>query len=207
MFCRNCGAQNNVADQFCSSCGARHESGNISAPKRPKSRLGAWIIGVLAIIFLIAALAHTDSGTDVSYSESNSGPSQQVSNVVHKLNETVTVGEWSYKVTGVRWANSIGSDYAREYPDAKFLIIDLLIRNNDRTASALAPLKLVDSEGRQYDESDKSLFLDGSFGLLKNVNPGVTSRGFVLFDVPPGNYSLLVSGGFTSGKTTKIELE
>jgi len=64
----------------------------------------------------------------------------------------------------------------------------------------------VDAAGREYDESSKGIFLDDSFGMLKNLNPGVTSRGNVVFDVPRGKYELKVAGGFTSGKSELIDL-
>jgi len=86
-------------------------------------------------------------------------------------------------------------------------IVDLAIRNNDKTANVLAPVKLVDSEGREYEESSKGIFLYNSFDMLKNMNPGVSSRGYIVFDVPRGRYALKVSGGFTSGKSELIDLQ
>jgi hypothetical protein len=85
--------------------------------------------------------------------------------------------------------------------------VDLAIRNNDKSASVLAPVKLIDTEGREYDESSKGIFLDNSFGLLKKMNPGVSSRGYVVFDVPRGKYALKVSGGYTSGQSALIDLQ
>ena len=92
-----------------------------------------------------------------------------------------------------------------ETPDAAFLVVDLFIRNNDRTASTMPPLKLVDMEGREYDES--STFVPGSFSVFKKLNPGVSSHGYVVFDVPRGSYKLRLSGGFESGDTALIDLE
>jgi len=91
-------------------------------------------------------------------------------------------------------------------PDAVFLVVDLAIRNNDKTSSTLPPLKLVDTEGREYDESSKAWAQQNNFGVLKSLNPSVVSRGYAVFDVPKGQYKLQVSGGFTSGDRTLIEL-
>ena len=125
----------------------------------------------------------------------------------HKIGDNVFVGYWAYRCAGARWQRSIGSEYTRQYPDAEFLVVDLAVRNDDKTASVLAPLKLVDAEGREYDESSKGIFMDNSFGMLKNLNPGVSSRGYAVFDVPRGKYELKVSGGFTSGATELIDLQ
>jgi hypothetical protein len=67
-------------------------------------------------------------------------------------------------------------------------------------------LKLVDSQGREFDESSKGIFLNGAFGALKKLNPGVSSRGLVVFDVPSGEYTLKVSGGIESGDSALIVL-
>jgi hypothetical protein len=212
MFCRNCGVQIDSSDPFCVNCGAKAGPTNSISP-RPAKR-GTWsvLVLVLGAFFLVWVLIDTQSSR--SSKVENSAPeapavaAQETPAVVsHKMNETVQVGVWSYEVTRVRWVSSIGSDYTRELPDAKFLLVDLLIRNDDRTPSTLAPLKLIDAENREFDESSKGALLDGSFGLLKSVNPGVTSRGTVVFDVPEGKYVLRVPGGFASHKSATIDLE
>ncbi|GAC1432244.1 MAG: hypothetical protein NVS1B11_10560 [Terriglobales bacterium] len=113
--------------------------------------------------------------------------------VRYKLGENVSVGYWAYRCIGAQWRDSIGSEYTAEYPDARFLLVDSAIRNNDKTASSLPPLKLVDGQDREYEESSKGILMDNSFGLLKSLNPGVSSRGYVVFDVPPGKYGPEVS--------------
>jgi Domain of unknown function (DUF4352) len=110
-------------------------------------------------------------------------------------------------VNGVRWQAKVGSlGDTVETPDAEFLVIDLSIRNNDRTASTLPPFKLMDAQGREYDESDKGTFMQGAFDLFKKLNPGVSSRGYLVFDVPHGEYALKASGGFESGESTLVDL-
>lgn len=117
------------------------------------------------------------------------------------------VGYWSYAVWGSHWRDSIGTEYLREYPDAEFLVIDVTVRNDDKTSSTLPSLELVDSQGREYSETSKGSLQEDFFGPLKSLNPGVESRGFVAFDVPKGKYTLKVSGGFTSGENAQIDLE
>lgn len=124
----------------------------------------------------------------------------------YRIGQDVWVGYWGYHCNGVRWRKQIGSEDDPQLPDALFLVVDLTIENRDTSASILPSLELIDAEGRTYDESDKQLFVDGSFGPLKSVNPGVSSRGYVLFDVPRGNYWLQVSGGLLSDQRALIRL-
>jgi len=149
-----------------------------------------------------STVASSGSSTQSTLSSNSTQPTE----VRHKLNTDVFVGYWAYRCISAHWQRSIGSEYTAQYPDARFLVVDLAIRNNDKTASALPPVKLVDSDGREYDESSKGIFMENSFGILKSLNPGVSSRGYVVFDVPAGKYALKVSGGFTSGESGLIEL-
>jgi hypothetical protein len=204
MFCRNCGAQIDSAGPFCGACGAKGTVASLTPPKPTGRKAWPVLAGALVIFFLVWAIVNLPANRS---STAGTSVTETPAKITHKMNETVNVGVWSYEVTGVRWANSIGSDFARERPDAKFLLVDVVVRNNDRTASTLGPLKLVDAEQREYDESSKGVFMEGSFEMLKSVNPGVTSSGTLVFDVPPGSYWLLVPGGFGSGEATTIDLE
>lgn len=96
------------------------------------------------------------------------------------------------------------SEYTAAYPETRFLVVDLAVRNNDRTASTLPPMKLLDATGREYDESSKGILIERSLG--KSLSPGVSSRGYVVFDVPQGKYVLKVSAGDTSGESALIVL-
>jgi hypothetical protein len=56
-----------------------------------------------------------------------------------------------------------------------------------RSVSTLPKIVLVDPEGREFEQSSEGMFMDGSFGVLKEVNPGVESSGHLVFDVPPAS--------------------
>ena len=216
MFCRNCGASIEQETRFCGACGASTSSsalvaGGTEAPKN-KAR---WAYFLVAVGFLLlmwmcnaASTQPTTPSTSASPESTQSPlpPNSTQSTVRHKVNENVLVGYWAYRCMSAHWQNSIGSGYTTEYPDASFLIVDLAIRNNDKTASTLPPVKLVDSDDREYDESSKGIIMQNSIGILKSLNPGVSSRGYVVFDVPAGKYALKVSGGFTSGASELIDL-
>lgn len=125
----------------------------------------------------------------------------------HSIGENFSVGYWSYQCNGAAWRPFLVSGYSSiERPDAEFLIVDLTVRNDDRTSSTLPPPKLVDAQGREFDESSKEIFVDGSFETFKQLNPGVSSRGIAVFDAPHGDYMLKVSGGILSGKDALVDL-
>lgn len=209
MFCRSCGAKLESQARFCTTCGSITGVAAGVAPQTPRRRSQFWIytlsaFGLLLLMGMCSAILK-DSSTNTANTRPASYTSPS-SATRHKIGEDVYVGYWGYRCDDVRWQASIG-DYSKEYADARFLIVDLSIRNNDKTASVLPPLKLVDAEGREYDESSKGIFLEHSFGALKSLNPGVTSSGSIVFDVPRGSYALKVSGGYTSGEFALIDLQ
>jgi Domain of unknown function (DUF4352) len=173
---------------------------------------GQSIAACVGILFLLSCLGsllgspatNANAGNTTSTSKTESATPE----IRHfAMRETVHVGYWSYAVWSSKWQNSIGSGFMSERPDAAFLVINMTVRNNDKTSSTLPPIKLVDSQGREYDSTSKGSFSEGFFGPLKSLNPGVESEGSVAFDVPKGDYLLKVSGGFTSGENGLVELQ
>lgn len=124
----------------------------------------------------------------------------------YKLDDDVSVGYWSYRCRSATWTSYLPIYRSLQSPDAAFLVVDLAVRNNDRTASVLPTLHLVDAQGREYDESSKGSLMQGSFDTLKTLNPGVSSRGYVVFDAPHGKYVLKLSGGLESVEYALVDL-
>jgi Domain of unknown function (DUF4352) len=221
MFCSWCGREISASAPFCCWCGRRppevgHPAGQPHAANpstevqakqttRPLRAIGAVVI-VGLIVGLLGIWVLSRPENQPAAVESPAASVQ--ASAKHRTGEDFSVGYWSYRCNGSRWQQTIGSGFGgAESPDATFLVVDLAVRNNDKTSSTLPPLKLVDAEGREYDESSKSIFMERSFGMLKEVNPGVTSRGYLVFDVPRrGDYALQVSGGFASGERALVDL-
>src|SRR5579864_8693300 len=110
MFCRNCGAPIDPASQRCSHCGAFSQS--ITTNPTPPKRRVAWVLWSIGVcIFLIFLVRNFTSESSTSSVEESTTTRTQPSTLIHRVNETVTVGVWSYEVIGTHWATSIGSDY------------------------------------------------------------------------------------------------
>jgi Domain of unknown function (DUF4352) len=208
--CTGCGVSIAPGIAFCSSCGTRIgaapvAAGAVSAKKKPSFLAKAFAAIVMIFVALIGL------GLLVGPSNSSSGSSAvataDATPALHKIGDTVHVGYWSYQVNGFHWTPVVGDGMMAERADARFIIVDLIIRNDDRTASTMPKIVLVDSEGREFDQSSKGMFLDGAFGVLKQVNPGVESSGHLVFDVPPGQYTIKLSGGIESSERALVALE
>jgi len=133
-----------------------------------------------------------------------SKPKEQI--YVVKEGETVRVGYIEYHVFNSGWEKSMGS-YPIEIADAKFLIIRLLVRNNDKEPRTIPPFSLIDENGAEHETSNKSWYLGNIITSLDRLNPSVTKYGCIVFDVPENHqYKLKISGGFWSKDVAAIVL-
>ncbi len=170
------------------------------------------VIGV--VVFLAGRLKFpgNESGRGTSPESETANVPERVAPaatpVRFSMGDTVKVGYWTYRCNRAGRVPFVGhSQYDLERADATFIAVDLTIENNDRTPSTFPPPKLIDSEGREYEESSKAFMLEGAFNIWKKLNPDVSSRGLILFDVPDGRkYTLVLSGGFRSRQTALIDL-
>jgi hypothetical protein len=201
--CKECKKEISSEAKVCPHCG-----------KKQGISTGVALLTAIGVLVLLGYLANllnknSESGGGSNPTPTTSTPAGGVAPARPKyaIGQEFSVGYWTYRCNGANWQPFIGSGFGSvERPDAAFLVLDLTVRNDDRTSSTLPPLKLIDSQGREFDESSKGIFLEGSFGALKQLNPGVSSRGLVVFDVPNGEYMLKVSGGFESGKDALVVL-
>lgn len=219
--CSKCQSSIGPNDRFCPSCGAsttpvaevpaakltfkeRLERDLAKKGKKPAKPLPSVIVFLLIILFIGYEIhsCGTSKPASAPVVKEDAAPKP----AAYKVGDSVTVGYWSYRVNSIKWAKSVGSDMLRQTADAKFLIVSVSVRNNDKTPSTMPPVKLVDAQGREFNESANGAMLENSFDLIKQLNPTVQSTGVILFDVPDGKYWAVVSGGFTSGETEKIEL-
>jgi hypothetical protein len=89
-----------------------------------------------------------------------------------------------------------------ERADGKFIIVDLAIHNGQNTAITMnaSLFEIVDSNGNVYSASEKSMEVEHDL-FLAQINPGITKKGQIVFDVPENlsmdNLRLRFRGGMT----------
>ena len=133
---------------------------------------------------------------------------------IFKLNQDVPVGHFSYKASDFKYRESVGSSFYRETADGLYLIVDMSIKNIDRESryAVAQSCFLTDEDGYKYEpNSDASIALAmqgyNTFSL-STINPGITSKGILVFEVPrKDDYYLFVPGGFGSNKYNPILLK
>ena len=141
--------------------------------------------------------AASDSGTD--------GASATVG-------QAVTNAGTTYKVTSVKTTKTIGDpDFLGARADGVFVIVSLQLTNNkDETKTFMdANAKLKTSDGNDYETSSDAVLAFGDESLmLKDIQPDLTTRGKMAFEIPPSKVSgstLVIEDLWGSGEI-KVDL-
>ncbi len=198
--CKECGQEVSQKAGSCPKCGA---------PIKKKTSLFTWIVAIFAGLWLIGYIGslgnNSSSGTSVPGAAS---PTVKGTTKSYKLGETAHVGYTSYAVWKAFYRNQLSDNqYLNQPPDAVYLFVDLTVRNDDTKARTIAPFKLIDENGAEYETSSKAWSVDGSIGVLDSLNPSVEKRGYIVFDVPRGKrYNLKISGGYWSSDKALVDL-
>ena len=199
--CKECGQEVSQKASNCPKCGA---------PIKKKTSIFTWIIAISLGLWFIGHIANQStfpSSTSSSTGVRSSAPTQNT-NSTFKIGETAHIGYTSYVVWKAFYQNQLSNNpYLNQAPDATFLFVDITVRNDDKKARTIAPFKLVDENGSEYETSSKSWSVDGSIGVLDSLNPEVEKRGYIVFDVPRGkHYKLEISGGYWSSDKAFVDL-
>jgi hypothetical protein len=201
---------------------AAPENHNVYLQAAPQNREGRFTkllkpLGFvcLLLIGLVVAkgiLTHEDVNrkNDSSITASSAEPATESESTSRRFHvgDQVKAGGWTYQVRYVSWTPYVRDGESNlEMADAAFMVIDLVVDNNNPTPSFLPSNELIDSQDREYEPSSRALFVPGAFEVLKPLKPNVSSEGKLVFDVPPDRkYTLWLSGGTTSGTGVLIDL-
>ena len=195
--CKECGKERSKNATSCPHCGA---------PVRRTSFI-TWVITIILVIWLIGYIGSFSGSTSPRVSTTGER-SERSAPVVGKMGETLSVGYTSYAVWKAWYSDRLSrNEFMNQRPDATYLFIDLSVRNSDTKARSIPPFKLIDENGAEHETTSKAWSVEGAIGVLESLNPTVTKRGIIVFDVPKDHhYKLKVSGGYWSGKDALIDV-
>ena len=191
--------------------------------QRPWYKKKRWIISLGLI--LIIALASAGSGGGSSNSgdssgggSSNSGGSSGGSSSKKDDGKSGAVGQalknagTTYKVTQARTTKVIGDPtLGGAKADGTFVVVSLQLTNNKSETKTFsdANAKIKTSAGKEYGTSDKAVLAFGDKSLLlKDIQPDLTTKGKLAFELPPSKVSgstLVIEDIFGDGEI-KVDL-
>ncbi|MBE7122933.1 DUF4352 domain-containing protein [Bacillus cereus] len=176
------------------------------------------VIGLIVLGVIAAALG----GGDDKKEKASSEPKQETQAPVAKeepKKELSKEGESSkvkIAVGSVESTDSVGGEYLQEKAQGVFKVVEITITNNQKDAITIDAnsFKLVDNQDREfkYSTQAQTAFDIGNGGksdfFLKQLNPGLSQTGKIIFDVPADAQGLVLKarGGMT-GKEIKLKVE
>ncbi|KXY54723.1 MULTISPECIES: DUF4352 domain-containing protein [Bacillus] len=163
-------------------------------------------LGIIAL-FVIGIIAMVAGGGDST--EKTSTDTTAVSKEGVSSDVKIAVGP-------METVDSVGNEYTKEQAQGVFKILEVTLTNNQKDAITVDAnsFKLVDNKGREFTYSTQG---QTSFDLanggktdffLKQLNPGLTQTGKIVFDIPKDAEGIFLkaSGGMT-GKEIKLKVE
>ena len=116
----------------------------------------------------------------------------------HEIGEQFTVGDGpqtvQYTVNGVSTAQEVGPDISPVEADGTFLLVDVTMENTgDESFNASSNIfTALNAQDQEYDVDTEALvYLDDGIAF-EQLNPGLSTDGSVVFDVPSGEYRLRI---------------
>lgn len=189
-----------------------------SKPKRP------WYVncllvfgGFIVLIIIIAAASGGGPSTDSSNSNSTGdNGTSSTSATTYGLKQEAPAGDLTFTANSISKKTTVGSSYsAKTSQSGTYLLVNVTVENNGNETITIdsSLFSLTDSEGREFSHSNEgqtALIMSGSNNFfLKQVQPGLSSTGDVVFEIPTDatGLQLTVKPSIFSGKKAVINLE
>ena len=154
-------------------------------------------IAPLALVLIIGISTVANSGSNAPTSTGNDsntsskGDESDTAPAMPGLGEAAVDGKFSFTVNSVKCGiESVGDEYVSKEPQGQFCQVALTIENVGKEPQTMFAdnQKLFDSEDREFspDTSAMIYMKDGADTWLKEINPGNSLEGNLLFDLPAG---------------------
>lgn len=175
-----------------------------------KKRFIAPIALVVIIGLSTAANGGKSSGSTDTGSNTNTTEEKPA---MPGIGDAAVDGKFSFTVTGVKCGiKSVGTKYFNKKAQGEFCQVAISIENvGDEAQTMFADSqKAFDTEGREFspDTSAMIYLKDGADTWLKEINPGNTLKGSLLFDVAAGTTLEKVElhdSAFSGGVTVSLK--
>ncbi len=176
------------------------------------------VLSAFLVLILISILGGGSNSNNSNNGQTSNGiqNNTKAEQKTGKINETISVGNFSYRVQKAEQAQSVGNQYINHDASGVYEIVSLTLRNNDKESRYADSnmFKLMDDQGRSFVVSTEansaySIANNNQYDLfLKQANPGLEINGVLIFDIPKDakGLKLEVSGGFGSPDKAYIEL-
>ena len=112
-----------------------------------------------------------------------------------QMGEKVQIGPFIYTVVEADWKTELHGSNGNIYPKNRFLVLRISVTNSGGVERNLQFLHIKNDKDDQIIEYSELEGLAGWLGVIRKLAASATDQGIIVFDVPLGNYKLIVSDG------------
>ena len=127
---------------------------------------------------------------------------EEVASHIYQMGEHVALGPLIYTVFERQWMTQIGTGIDARIPQNRFYLVRISAVNNGSAAAIIPTISLVDDTGTAFSELQSGDGVPDFIGSLRQVAPGGTVQGNLVFDVQQKHYKLKLSD--EDGKVTAL---
>lgn len=178
-----------------------------SKAQRPWYKKKRWILSLGVLLLIVAVSAGSSGGGGTTDNGGGGGDEEQGKS--GSVGQPLENAGTTYEVTSATTAATIGEQEfgSGAKADGQFVIVKLSLTNNkDETKTfSDSSAKLVTTDGKSYETSSDAIFAVEDSLILKDIQPDLTTKGTLVFDVPPAKVAgskLVVEDLFGSGEIT-----
>jgi hypothetical protein len=155
-----------------------------------KANKGGLVVAGMCVFFLGVAAC---TGAGVEDSAPASAPVKQEQKAekpvekVYGIGDALKVGDVTFKVNEMKSVKQVGDEFLNKQTDQQFLMMNVSVSNGgkDTVTTDSSFFKLKKGETTYEADSEASIYANNADEFFyEDVNPGITSTGWVVFEVP-----------------------
>jgi len=122
-------------------------------------------------------------------------PARKDNRIMAAQGERVECGSLVFNVLESVWLAQLGELPMARMPKHRFLKIRLSVTNGGGTVAGCPMQTLLDANDNSYPEMNDVTGVEEWLGMVRMLQPGETSIGWIVFDVPQKSYTLRLTDG------------
>ena len=186
-----------------------------NAPSSKKAFYKRWWFWALAVVVVII-IASSGGDKDLSSTATTASQKTAQAEVTYKLKDEAPAGDLTFVANSITKKKTVGSGYfAKTSQSGTYAIVNVTVKNTGKETITIdsSLFSMFDSQGREFKYS-----IDGQTAymtagkdnfFLKQVQPGLSATGEIIFEIPEDTAGLKLSvrSGVFSSKKAVINLE
>lgn len=137
-----------------------------------------------------------------------SGCKKQTSEQInYQMGERIAAGPMVYNVVQTTWRTQLGDVFRIRVPERRFLLVSLAATNSSSKGLSVPFFTLEGPNREEYRELESGDGVENWFGLLRDIGPGQTKQGTIVFDAPLTSFRLRLTDGGEPGTEKFVWVE